>query len=86
MRHAVDIMQAITRLARELGKTIVIVIHDINFAANYSDYIIGLKDGEVICDDETTVIVREDMLKKLYGIDFRITRDNATLLCNYYKI
>lgn len=86
MKHAVDIMQTITRLVREFGKTVIVVIHDINFAANYSDYIIGLKDGEILCNDQTQAIVRVDVLKKLFEIDFSITLDKTTLLCNYYKL
>lgn len=86
IKHGVNIMQTISRLVRESGKTAIVVIHDINFAANYSDYIIGLKDGKVVCRGETQVVVREEILKDLYGIDFRITQDNSTILCNYYKI
>src|SRR5690625_3861415 len=43
MRHSVQIMKTLRRLVNELGKTIVIVIHDINFASCYSDEIVALK-------------------------------------------
>ena len=45
MKHAVQIMQALRRLCDEQGRTVILVIHDINFAANYSDYIVALKNG-----------------------------------------
>src|SRR5699024_836624 len=48
MRHSVQIMKTLRRLVDELGKTIVIVIHDINFASCYSDEIVALKDGKVV--------------------------------------
>lgn len=86
MKHAVDIMRTVTRLSREYGKTIISVIHDINFAANYSDFISGLKDGTIVCQDKTEHIVKGDMLKKIYGIDFKIIHDDTALLCNYYKL
>jgi len=86
MKHAVDIMQTVRRLVRDFGRTVIAVIHDINFAANYSDYIVGLKGGEVVFCGETAHMVNEEMLRKLYGIDFRIMRDDTTVLCNYYKI
>src|SRR5699024_10127081 len=43
MRHSVQILKTLRRLVDELGKTIVIVIHDINFASCYSDEIVALK-------------------------------------------
>ena len=43
MKHSVQIMQVYVKLATELNKTVVIVIHDINFASYYSDYIVAMK-------------------------------------------
>lgn len=48
MKHAVQIMHVLRRLVDELGKTVVIVIHDINFASCYSDQIIALKDRKSV--------------------------------------
>src|SRR5699024_986971 len=48
MRHATQIMKTLRRLVDEMGKTIVIVIHDINFASCYSDQIVALKDGKIV--------------------------------------
>ena len=45
MKHSVQIMQILRTLCRDLNKTIVIVLHDINFASCYSDYIVALKKG-----------------------------------------
>lgn len=45
MKHAVLMMRQLRRAADELGKTIVLVIHDVNIAAAYSDHIIALRDG-----------------------------------------
>ena len=48
MKHSVEIMKILRKLCDELKKTVVIVIHDINFASCYSDYIVALKDGKLI--------------------------------------
>ena len=48
MKHSVQIMQTLRTLCRDLNKTIVIVLHDINFASCYSDYIVALKKGEIV--------------------------------------
>ena len=53
MKHSVQIMKILRRLVDELGKTVVIVLHDINFASVYSDRIVALKDGRVVKDGPT---------------------------------
>src|SRR5699024_6453463 len=47
MKYSVQIMTTLRRLADELKKTIIVVLHDINFASHYSDYIAALKDGNI---------------------------------------
>lgn len=84
MKHAVDIMQALRRLADEQGRTIILVIHDINFAANYSDHIIALKNGSLCFEGATESIVTETNLTELYGLDFEIIKNSRGCLCNYF--
>ena len=47
MRHSVEMMRILRRLTDELKKTVVLVLHDINFAARYSDRMVALKNGKV---------------------------------------
>ena len=63
MKHSVQIMQTLRRLCRELNKTIVIVLHDINFASCYSDNIIALKDGELVKADEKDAVIQKRYYK-----------------------
>src|SRR5699024_2361929 len=53
MRHSVSIMKTLRKLVNEMGKTVVIVLHDINFASCYSDEIVALKNGELIKQGRT---------------------------------
>ena len=48
MKHSVEMMRMLRRLADELGKTVVIVIHDINFASCYSDNILAMREGVLV--------------------------------------
>src|SRR5699024_1078693 len=63
MRHSVQIMKTLRRLVDDLGKTIVIVIHDINFASCYSDNIVALKDGKIVKQGPTCNVIDECVLK-----------------------
>ncbi|WP_267740704.1 ATP-binding cassette domain-containing protein, partial [Myroides injenensis] len=85
MKHCLSTMQLTEQLVKEYNKTIIMVIHDINFAANYSDIIIGMKEGKIVCIDKTENIIKEDILKDLYDINFKVIQDNNSLICNYYK-
>ena len=86
MKHAVQIMQALRRLCDEQGRTVILVIHDINFAANYSDYIVALKNGTLSFSGLSEEVVTEANLSELYDLDFEIIRSERGCLCNYFNL
>jgi len=85
MQHAVEIMQILRSLVRELGKTVVLVIHDINIASCYSDYIVALQDGQVVGEGCGEEIMEESLLKKIYKLDFCVGQINNQRVCVYYN-
>lgn len=85
IKHAVQIMRALRRLCDERGRTVILVVHDINFAASYSDHIVAMKGGEVYCAGPVAKVVTEERLRKLYGLDFEITHGERGYLCNYFN-
>lgn len=84
MKHSVEIMKILRNLVNDLGKTIAIVIHDINFASCYSDYIVALKDGKVVEEGRTDKIITKNVLENIYDLDFRIQDIEDMKLCVYY--
>ncbi len=85
MKHSVQIMKVLRRLVDELGKTVVIVIHDINFASCYSDYIVALKDGKVVKEGKTDDIINRAVLKDIYDMDIEIQCINENKICVYFS-
>lgn len=85
IKHAVQIMRALRRLCDEHGRTVILVVHDINFAANYSDHIVAMKAGAVHCAGPVCEVVTEARLRELYGLDFEITHSERGCLCNYFN-
>lgn len=85
MKHSVQIMKTLRRLVDELGKTVVIVLHDINFASVYSDRIVALKDGKVIRDGETEDIINTETLNDIYEMNIPIHRMNNCNICLYFN-
>ncbi|HLR67375.1 iron ABC transporter ATP-binding protein [Virgibacillus alimentarius] len=84
MRHSVQIMKTLRRLVDELGKTIVIVIHDINFASCYSDQIVALKDGKIVKQGPTCDVIDECVLKDIYEMDINIKNIDDQRICVYF--
>ncbi|AGZ26118.1 MULTISPECIES: iron ABC transporter ATP-binding protein [Staphylococcus] len=84
MKHSVQIMQTLLSLAKKLDKTIVIVLHDINFASCYSDYIIALKHGELVRAGKNVDVLQTEVLRELYEMDVKVELVNGQRICLYY--
>ncbi|RUL53622.1 MULTISPECIES: ABC transporter ATP-binding protein [Lysinibacillus] len=85
MKHSVQIMKILRKLVDELGKTVIIVLHDINFASVYSDRIVALKDGRVIKEGPTNDIINSDALKQIYDMDIPVQEQNGCRICVYFN-
>lgn len=84
MKHSVQMMQLLRRLVREKQKTIVIVIHDINFASCYADEIIALKDGRVLLNGPKEAVITKEQLKAVYDMDINIECIFGQQICVYF--
>lgn len=85
MKHSVQTMRTLRKLADELNKTIIIVLHDINFASHYSDYIVALKHGKVKYSGTTDSIINEKVLKDVFDLPITICEINKKRVCNYFN-
>lgn len=85
MKHSVQIMQVLRDLVENHGKTVVIVLHDINFASAYSDYIIALKDGQVTHSGKVAEIMQSPVLKSLYDIEIPIHNIDNKYIATYFS-
>lgn len=85
MKHAVQIMRALRRLCDEQQRTVILVIHDINFAANYSDHVVALKNGALRFSGLADDVITEENLNDLYELNFEVIRSPRGCLCNYFN-
>ncbi|SER38983.1 iron ABC transporter ATP-binding protein [Halopseudomonas bauzanensis] len=85
MRFAVDMMQLLRRAADEKGKTVVVVLHDINFASCYSDHIIAMRQGRPAYQGSPQEIIRDEVLRDLYEMDIQVHEVNGQRVCTYYR-
>lgn len=84
MKHSVAMMKQLRRAADELGKTIVLVIHDINFASVYSDYILAMKDGELVHQGTPLEIMDSRILEDIFDTPVKIEKIHHQHIAIYY--
>ncbi|MEG2786525.1 MAG: ATP-binding cassette domain-containing protein [Romboutsia sp.] len=84
MKHSVEMMKVLRNLCDELGKTVVLVMHDINYTSCYSDYIIALKDGKVAKYGKTEEIIEKEVLEEIYDMEFDVREINGEKICVYF--
>nr|WP_146341939.1 ATP-binding cassette domain-containing protein [Nesterenkonia sp. NBAIMH1] len=84
MQHAAAMMKQLRRAADELGRTIVIVLHDINFAAHYSDRILAMKDGQVVRHGTPAEIMRDEVLSDIFNTEVSVIEGPHGPLAVYY--
>lgn len=78
LAHQLEILQLLDRLNKEQGRTILMVIHDLNHAARFSHYMIALKKGTVIKEGTALEVMTPDILKQVFQIDAEIVTDPRT--------
>ena len=84
MKHAVDIMKLMQRASQEMGKKVIIVLHDINFAACYADDIVALQNGKLAFQGHPEELITAEKMKALYDIDMTIERFKGRPIGLYY--
>ncbi len=82
--HATNMMKMVRRLCDELGKTVILVLHDINYASFYSDYICAFENGRVAKFGTVKEVMTKEILSGLYRVDFDVREVDGKPLSIYY--
>ena len=82
--HATNMMKIVRRLCDELGKTVVLVLHEINYAAFYSDYICAFAEGKIAKFGPVKEVMTKRTLSDIYKVDFEIMEIQGKPLSIYY--
>ena len=82
--HSSNLMRMVRRLCDELGKTVILVLHEINYAAFYSDYICAFADGKIAKFGTVEEVINKECLHDIYKVDFEIINVKGKPLSVYY--
>ena len=82
--HSVEMMKHLQSAAREFGRTIIVVLHDINFAARYADYICAVKAGQIVEFGTPGEVMRDDILTDIFNTPVQVIDGPHGLLAVYH--
>lgn len=82
--HATKMMKTVRRLCDDLGKTVILVLHEINYAAFYSDYICAFVNGKIAKFGTVEEVMTRENLSEIYKVDFEIQEIEGKPLSIYY--
>jgi iron complex transport system ATP-binding protein len=85
MKHASAMMKILRKAADDLEKTVVLVLHDINFASWYSDHIIAMRDGKVWGTGTVNDIIDTDALREIYDMQIAIHEIDGRRIGLFYE-
>ncbi|NDZ61302.1 ATP-binding cassette domain-containing protein [Streptomyces anulatus] len=85
MKHSVRMMGQLRRAADELGKTVVLIVHDINFAATYSDRIVALREGRIAASGTVDAMMRAEVLTEVFDTPVQIHVVEGERTAVYYR-
>lgn len=75
INHQVELLDLLTDLNRESGKTIVIVLHDLNLACRYADHIIAMKAGRIVAEGAPSDVITAEVVTEVFGLACEVMPD-----------
>ncbi len=75
INHQVEVLDLLTDLNHSRGTTVVMVLHDLNLAARYADYLVAMAGGRVHSAGDPEVVLTEENVRQVFGLESRIIVD-----------
>lgn len=75
LAHQVDVLDLIERPHTERGRTIVMMLRDLNLAARYVGRLIAMRSGRIVADGRPDEVLTEPLLREVFDLDARVVAD-----------
>ncbi|MDT0308385.1 ABC transporter ATP-binding protein [Streptomyces sp. DSM 44917] len=75
LAHQIEVLDLITDLNRNEGRTVVMVLHDLNQACRYADHLIAMKEGRVVAEGAPAAVITRETVAEVFGLRCRIDPD-----------
>jgi iron complex transport system ATP-binding protein len=78
LKVQVDLLELLSRLAHEKGRTLLLVLHDLNLAAAYADHLVMMRDGQIVTSGAPDEVFTAANLKRVFDLDAQVIQDPET--------
>lgn len=78
LAHQLEVLELLRKLHREADRTIVMVLHDVNQAARFSDRMVALSHGKIVASGPPDDVLTTELMRRVFAIETEITRCAAT--------
>ena len=75
LSHQIDVLELVGRLHAERGRTVVVVLHDLNLAARYAQRLVAMKDGAIAASGAPDEVLTERLLADVFDLEARVLAD-----------
>ncbi len=75
LAHQVEVLDLLVDLNQRDGRTIVLVLHDLNHACRYSHHLVAMRDGRLVAEGPPAAVVTESLVRDVFGLDCRVLDD-----------
>jgi iron complex transport system ATP-binding protein len=75
INHHVELLRLLRKLNAESGKTILIVLHDLNLACRFCDHVIAMAEGAIVAEGAPTEVVTAELVEKVFGLTCVVVAD-----------
>lgn len=76
--HQIDVLDLVDRLNRHQGRTVVIVLHDLNLACRYATHVVAMRDGSIVASGRPRDVIDADTVRSVFGLDAMVIDDPVT--------
>lgn len=78
LSHQIDVLDLARTLNHEHGRTVVMVLHDLNLAARYSDHVVAMRDGEIVASGAPDQVITPALLREVFSLEAQVIDDPVT--------
>ncbi|GAA3441352.1 ABC transporter ATP-binding protein [Planomonospora venezuelensis] len=75
INHQVELLRLLRKLNAESGKTIVVVLHDLNLACRFCDHVIAMAEGTIVAEGAPTAVITAELVEKVFGLSCVVVPD-----------
>lgn len=76
--HQVEVLDLVRQLNHDRGRTVVVVLHDLNQAARYADHLVAMKAGRIVAEGPPSKVVTAELVREVFGLECVVVPDPVT--------